>query len=147
MIDIFSYMLGRKSGGGSGGGGGSISLQDKTVTENGETRTFEGTGYHDHNWGNKLMFFLMGINMIDLAKLESIKSGRLDFNRSKTGHLYSMKVEPEAMALFEQYKGDKQLGRKIPYICCTYNRKGQQEAHRQPLSVPRSQKEAVLYPY
>jgi hypothetical protein len=30
-----------------------------TVTENGETRTFEGTGYHDHNWGNKLMFFLM----------------------------------------------------------------------------------------
>ena len=57
----------------------------------------------------KLMFFLMGINMIDLAKLESIKSARLDFNRSKTGHLYSMKVEPEAMALFEQYKGDKHL--------------------------------------
>ena len=57
----------------------------------------------------KLMFFLMGINMIDLAKLEGIKSGRLDFNRSKTGHLYSMKVEPEAMALFEQYKGEKHL--------------------------------------
>ena len=57
----------------------------------------------------KLMFFLMGINMIDLAKLESIKSGRLDFNRSKTGHLYSMKVEPEAMVLFEQYKGEKHL--------------------------------------
>ena len=57
----------------------------------------------------KLMFFLMGINMIDLAKLETMKGGRLDFNRSKTGHLYSMKVEPEAMALFEKYKGDKHL--------------------------------------
>ncbi len=32
---------------------------EATVTHEGETRTFEGTGYHDHNWGNKLMFFLM----------------------------------------------------------------------------------------
>ena len=30
-----------------------------TITHQGETRTFTGTGYHDHNWGNKLMFFLM----------------------------------------------------------------------------------------
>ncbi len=57
----------------------------------------------------KLMFYLMGVNMIDLAKLTEIKNGRLDFNRSKTGHLYSMKVEPEAMALFEKHKGTDHL--------------------------------------
>lgn len=51
----------------------------------------------------KLMFYLMGVNMIDLAKLTEMRNGRLDFNREKTGQLYSMKVEPEAMTLFNQY--------------------------------------------
>ena len=57
----------------------------------------------------RLMFYLMGINMIDLAALTEINNGRLDFNRSKTGHLYSMKVEPEAMELFNKYKGTTHL--------------------------------------
>ncbi len=57
----------------------------------------------------KLMFYLMGVNMIDLANLKEMKNGRLDFNRSKTGHLYSMRIEPEAMALFEKHKGENYL--------------------------------------
>lgn len=57
----------------------------------------------------KLSFFLMGVNMIDLANLKEMKNGRLDFNRAKTGHLYSMKVEPEAMELFNQYSGENYL--------------------------------------
>ena len=57
----------------------------------------------------KLMFYLMGVNMIDLAKLKEMHNGRLDFNREKTGHLYSMKVEPEAMDLFKKYKGKTHL--------------------------------------
>ncbi len=57
----------------------------------------------------KLSFYLMGVNMIDLAKLTEMTNGRLNFNRSKTGHLYSMKVEPEAMALFEKHKGTEHL--------------------------------------
>lgn len=57
----------------------------------------------------RLSFYLMGVNMIDLANLTEMKNGRLDFNRSKTGHLYSMKVEPEAMALFEKHKGSGHL--------------------------------------
>ena len=57
----------------------------------------------------KLMFYLMGVNMIDLLQLTEIKNGRLNFNRSKTGHLYAMKVEPEAAALFKLYKGEKYL--------------------------------------
>lgn len=50
----------------------------------------------------RLSFYLMGINMIDLAKLTEMTNGRLEFNRSKTGHLYSMKVEPETLDLFEK---------------------------------------------
>ena len=57
----------------------------------------------------RLSFYLMGVNMIDLANLTEMKNGRLDFNRSKTGHLYSMKVEPEAMELFEKHKGTEHL--------------------------------------
>ena len=57
----------------------------------------------------KLSFYLMGVNMIDLCKLTEIRNGRLEFNRSKTGHLYSMKVEPEAAALFEKHKGTDHL--------------------------------------
>lgn len=57
----------------------------------------------------RLSFYLMGVNMIDLANLTEMKNGRLDLNRSKTGHLYSMKVEPEAMALFEKHKGTEHL--------------------------------------
>lgn len=30
----------------------------------------------------------MGVNMIDLCKLTEIRNGRLEFNRTKTGHLY-----------------------------------------------------------
>ena len=32
---------------------------EATVTIDGETMTFTGTGYHDHNWGNTGMFWIM----------------------------------------------------------------------------------------
>ncbi len=59
----------------------------------------------------KLSFLLMGINFVDLLKLtgKNLNEGRLEFNRSKTARLYSMKVEPEAMELIEKYAGDKHL--------------------------------------
>ena len=57
----------------------------------------------------KLSFMLMGVNIIDLANLTEIQNGRLNFNRSKTGHLYQMKVEPEAMALIEKHRGTDHL--------------------------------------
>lgn len=56
-----------------------------------------------------LMFFLMGINNIDLCHLKEITKGRLEFHRTKTRHFFSMKIEPEAMALIEKYKGEKWL--------------------------------------
>ena len=54
-----------------------------------------------------LMFYLIGINAADLfnAKPESLVNGRLEYKRAKTGKLYSVKVEPEAMAIIEKYKG------------------------------------------
>lgn len=53
----------------------------------------------------KLMFMLCGINMIDLFNLKGLVNGRVVYDRAKTGRHYSIKVEPEAMAIIERYKG------------------------------------------
>lgn len=54
----------------------------------------------------KLIFMLIGINTIDLHGLTEItRSGRIEYRRAKTGRLYSIKVEPEAKALIEEYRG------------------------------------------
>ena len=58
----------------------------------------------------KLMFMLIGINTVDIHQLKSIsKEGRVEYKRAKTGRLYSIRVEPEAMELIEKYKGEKGL--------------------------------------
>lgn len=57
----------------------------------------------------KLIFFLIGINVVDLCRLQEIRSGRVEFHRSKTGRLYSIKVEPEAWAIIDRYRGKGQL--------------------------------------
>ena len=56
-----------------------------------------------------LMFYLMGINNVDLCNLKEITKGRVEFHRTKTHHFFSMKIEPEAMALIEKYKGKEWL--------------------------------------
>lgn len=54
----------------------------------------------------KLIFLLIGINSADLWALESItRDGRIEYKRAKTGRLYSIKVEPEAMEIIHKYKG------------------------------------------
>ena len=57
----------------------------------------------------KLTFFLIGINTIDLCALERIEEGRIVYDRSKTGRLYNIKVEPEALELLNRYKGKAHL--------------------------------------
>lgn len=58
----------------------------------------------------KLIFFLIGINSIDLFNLDCITSdGRVEFYRAKTGRLYSIKVEPEALSIINKYRGEKKL--------------------------------------
>lgn len=58
----------------------------------------------------KLSFMLLGINSVDLYNLKSItKNGRVEFARSKTSGLFSIKVEPEAMAIIKKYKGEKNM--------------------------------------
>ena len=56
-----------------------------------------------------LIFYLMGINIVDLVHLKKIVNGRIEYRRFKTGTLYSIKVEPEAMAIIERYKGKEYL--------------------------------------
>lgn len=57
----------------------------------------------------KLMFMLVGINIGDLSLLDGIYSGRIEYDRQKTGKHYSIKVEPEAMEIIKKYKGKKNL--------------------------------------
>lgn len=59
----------------------------------------------------KLSFVLVGINAVDLLHLTpgSLRSGRIEFNRSKTSRFYSLKVEAEAARLFEKYRGSGYL--------------------------------------
>jgi site-specific recombinase XerD len=53
----------------------------------------------------KLSFYLIGINIVDLCKLKRVDGGRIEYIRSKTHRLYSIKVEPEALEIINRYKG------------------------------------------
>ena len=57
----------------------------------------------------KLIFFLIGINIIDLCNLKNIVNNRIEYYRSKTNKLYSIKIEPEAMEIIDKYKGENYL--------------------------------------
>ena len=58
-----------------------------------------------------LMLYLRGINVSDLAELteEDVVGGRIEYRRNKTGQLYSIKVEPEALEIIERWKGERHL--------------------------------------
>lgn len=58
----------------------------------------------------KLTFFLIGINPVDLANLDSItKDGRVEYSRAKTHRDYSIKIEPEALEIINRYRGKAKL--------------------------------------
>lgn len=58
----------------------------------------------------KLSLFLIGINVADLCNLSDIeKDGYLRYKRQKTQKLYCIKVEPEALAIIEKYRGRNHL--------------------------------------
>lgn len=58
----------------------------------------------------KLSFMLIGINCVDMHRLQSISgNGRIEYKRAKTGRLYSIKIEPEAMEIIKKYKGKNGL--------------------------------------
>lgn len=56
-----------------------------------------------------LSFYLIGINIGDLALLKEVSDGRIEYDRLKTHKHYSIKVEPEAQAILDKYKGDNWL--------------------------------------
>lgn len=57
----------------------------------------------------KLIFFLVGINVIDLCNLKKIDNGRIEYYRAKTNRFYSIKVEPEALNIINRHRGKNQL--------------------------------------
>lgn len=56
-----------------------------------------------------LSFYLIGINYEDMAHLQDIVRGRVNFHRAKTNRLYSIKVEPEAQEIINRWRGEKYL--------------------------------------
>ena len=58
-----------------------------------------------------LMVYLIGINIADLAELTpaNIRDGRLVYRRAKTHKPYSIKIEPEALAIINRHRGKKHL--------------------------------------
>lgn len=70
--------------------------------------TFEGKNARNMEFARDiffLQFYMIGINVIDLFEITEIIDGRVDYVRHKTGTLYSVKVQPEAMAIIEKYRG------------------------------------------
>lgn len=59
----------------------------------------------------KLSFVLVGINAVDLLHLKPgcVRSGRIEFNRSKTSRFYSLRMEKEAAQLIKKYQGVEHL--------------------------------------
>lgn len=56
-----------------------------------------------------LVFLLIGINIADLFEASELMNGRLEYIRRKTSRQYSIKVEPEALAIIQRYKGKRHL--------------------------------------
>jgi len=58
-----------------------------------------------------LQFFLLGINTKDLFFLTSknVIDGRIQYFRAKTGRFYNIKIEKEAQAILDRYKGETHL--------------------------------------
>ena len=56
-----------------------------------------------------LMFYLIGIESIDLFNLEPPKRGRVFYDRYKTGRPYSIKLEPEAKKIIKKYPSKSHL--------------------------------------
>lgn len=52
-----------------------------------------------------LIFYLIGINTVDLHALRDMRGGRVEYCRAKTGRHYSIRVEPEALAIIERHRG------------------------------------------
>lgn len=50
-----------------------------------------------------LMFYLVGIEIKDLFYLKNARKGRIYYDRFKTKKEFSIKIEPEALAIIEKY--------------------------------------------
>lgn len=57
----------------------------------------------------RLVFALIGINLVDLANLQTISQGRINYTRQKTQRLYSIKVEDCAKRLIQAHRGRNTL--------------------------------------
>lgn len=68
-----------------------------------------------------LSLLLIGMNTEDLLHQTKIEDGRITYNRSKTHKEISVKVEPEALAILDKYRGKKYLLNVLDTYANTHN--------------------------
>lgn len=58
-----------------------------------------------------LMFYLIGINAVDLLRAtpDMVQNGRMVYRRTKTHKPLSIKIQPEAQAIIDKYRGEHYL--------------------------------------
>lgn len=57
-----------------------------------------------------LIFYLIGINTVDIFNLKEIRNGNIiEYRRAKTNRLYTIEVLPEAQTIIDKYRGENYL--------------------------------------
>ena len=87
-------------------------IKHRAITVEELRKIFTYSGTDSENWARdvaKLIFYLIGINAVDLHRLSEVRNGYASYRRSKTGRIYTIKLEPEAIELMEQFKGRSNL--------------------------------------
>lgn len=56
-----------------------------------------------------LMFYLIGINSIDVLNHVPLTNNRMVYRRSKTGKPIEIKIQPEAMEIIDKYRGENYM--------------------------------------
>lgn len=84
----------------------------RTLTIGEFRRVLRFTGTPIENWAKDvflLSFYLLGINLKDLFELDTIDNGEVKYRKSKTGSLFNITLEPEAIEIINRFKGEKSL--------------------------------------
>lgn len=92
-----------------------------------------------------LSLLLIGMNTEDLLHQTKIEDGRITYNRSKTHKEISVKVEPEAQAILDKYRGKKFLLNVLDTYANTHNWTSKVDASLKAIAKRNSLPEVTMY--
>ena len=92
-----------------------------------------------------LSLLLIGMNTEDLLHQTKIEDGRITYNRSKTHKEISVKVEPEAQAILDKYRGKKYLLNVLDTYANTHNWTSKVDASLKAIAKRNGLPEVTMY--